>query len=88
MLIIDCHGHYATAPERHQAFREAQRGQNLHVIPGTTAEEHLEEDYRALQTELSADIIKRVESLINQESISGPRYPAPTQAEIDTEEFV
>jgi 4-oxalmesaconate hydratase len=24
MLIIDCHGHYTTAPERHQKFREAQ----------------------------------------------------------------
>src|SRR5882672_7100559 len=24
MLIIDCHGHYTTAPEAHQKFREAQ----------------------------------------------------------------
>ena len=24
MLIIDCHGHYTTAPEPHQAFRKAQ----------------------------------------------------------------
>ena len=24
MLIIDCHGHYTTAPEGHQAFRKAQ----------------------------------------------------------------
>ena len=24
MLIIDCHGHYTTAPEPHQLFREAQ----------------------------------------------------------------
>ena len=24
MLIIDCHGHYTTAPEPHQKFREAQ----------------------------------------------------------------
>lgn len=24
MLIIDCHGHYTTAPEAHQAFRKAQ----------------------------------------------------------------
>ena len=23
-LIIDCHGHYTTAPEPHQQFREAQ----------------------------------------------------------------
>jgi 4-oxalmesaconate hydratase len=24
MMVIDCHGHYTTAPERHQEFREAQ----------------------------------------------------------------
>ena len=24
MLIVDCHGHYTTAPEPHQAFRKAQ----------------------------------------------------------------
>ena len=23
-MIIDCHGHYTTAPAGHQAFREAQ----------------------------------------------------------------
>ena len=26
MLIIDCHGHYTTAPEPHQKFRDAQLG--------------------------------------------------------------
>ena len=26
MLIIDCHGHYTTAPEAHQAFRDQQLG--------------------------------------------------------------
>ena len=24
-MIIDCHGHYTTAPEPHNAFREAQK---------------------------------------------------------------
>ena len=24
MLIIDCHGHYTTAPDGHQVFRKAQ----------------------------------------------------------------
>jgi 4-oxalmesaconate hydratase len=22
MLVIDCHGHYTTAPERHQTYRQ------------------------------------------------------------------
>ena len=64
-----------------------QRGENVHVIPGTTSVEHLEEDYRALDINLSSDVVRRVEALINQDTVSGPRYPAPTQAEIDTEEF-
>lgn len=64
-----------------------QRGDNIHVIPGTTSIEHLEEDWHALDVKLSADVIERAETLINQNTVSGPRYPAPTQAEIDTEEF-
>lgn len=41
----------------------------------------------ALAVELSADIVKGVDYLVNQDTVSGLRYPAPTQAEIDTEEF-
>jgi aryl-alcohol dehydrogenase-like predicted oxidoreductase len=65
-----------------------QRGDNMHVIPGTTSIEHLEEDWSAKDVQLSADVCRRVEALVNQETVSGPRYPAATQAEIDTEEFV
>ncbi|MFC7047584.1 aldo/keto reductase [Emcibacter nanhaiensis] len=59
----------------------------IHVIPGTTSLAHLRDDVAASEVELSQDIIERLEKLINRETISGPRYPAPTQAEIDTEEF-
>ncbi len=64
-----------------------QRGENVHVIPGTTSVEHLAEDWGALDVGLSADVVKRVEELVNQNTVSGARYPAPTQAEVDTEEF-
>lgn len=64
-----------------------RHGDNMHVIPGTTSVEHLEEDFGALDVELDDDIVERVDALINQDTISGPRYPAATQAEIDTEEF-
>ena len=56
-------------------------------FPGTTSTEHLEEDWRALDVELSDDLVARADALVNQNTVSGPRYPAPTQAEIDTEEF-
>lgn len=64
-----------------------QRGEHTHVIPGTTSVRHLEENYGALDVELSAEIVERVSALINQETVSGSRYAPATQAEIDTEVF-
>jgi aryl-alcohol dehydrogenase-like predicted oxidoreductase len=59
------------------------------IVPiiGTTSIAHLEEDLGAANVKLSADTIAKLEALINQNTVSGPRYPAATQAEIDTEEF-
>lgn len=62
-----------------------QHGDNVHVIPGTTSVAHLEENVGAAEVELTGDIVARLEALINPRTVSGPRYPAPTQAEIDTE---
>ena len=62
-------------------------GDYMHVLPGTTSVEHLEEDVAALDVDISSEIVARLDTLINQQTVSGPRYPAPTQAEIDTEEF-
>lgn len=63
------------------------QGPNIHAIPGTTRLEHLEENWNALDVTLSPEIVERVSTLVNHYTVSGPRYPAPTQAEIDTEEF-
>lgn len=63
------------------------KGQHMHAIPGTTSVAHLEENMAAGDVELSPETVSRVETLINQNTVSGPRYPAGTQAEIDTEEF-
>ena len=63
------------------------KGDNVHVIPGTTSVDHLASDYQALHVQLSDGDISQVEKLVNHKTVSGPRYPAPTQAEIDTEEF-
>ncbi len=64
-----------------------QRHPGMHVIPGTTNPDHLEEDYKALNVTLSDDLVSRVDELINATTVSGPRYNATTQAEIDTEEI-
>ncbi len=56
-------------------------------IPGTTSLRHLEENLGAHNLVLTDDCISQIDTLINQNTISGPRYPAATQSEIDTEEF-
>jgi aryl-alcohol dehydrogenase-like predicted oxidoreductase len=64
-----------------------QQGDNIHAVPGTTSVEHLQENYGVLGVELSEDIVRRVAALVNQQTVSGQRYAAATQAEIDTEVF-
>lgn len=63
------------------------RHPGIHVIPGTTSLPHLEENFRALDIKLSPQMIDKVDQLINPSTVSGPRYNAATQAEIDTEEI-
>lgn len=60
----------------------------IHVIPGTTNPSHLEENFQAPNVSLAPEIIRQVDSIINSSTVSGPRYNAATQAEIDTEEIV
>jgi len=55
-------------------------------IVGTTSIEHLEEDVAASKVRVSADTLDTLEKLINADTVSGPRYPTETLAEIDTEE--
>lgn len=63
------------------------RGDNIHVIPGTTSTEHLEEDWEALDIDMTEDISQALSEVMNATSVSGPRYPEHTQKETDTEEF-
>jgi aryl-alcohol dehydrogenase-like predicted oxidoreductase len=57
------------------------------VIPGTTSLEHLHEDLGAADVQLAADLMGRLEALINQETVKGHRYSAQGRSEVDTEEF-
>jgi len=63
------------------------RGEFVIPIPGTTSLEHVRENMGALDVELGAATIARLDRLINQATVVGPRYNAATQTEIDTEEF-
>ena len=64
-----------------------KKAPHIHPIPGTTSPPHLAENIDASGVSLSEGIVERLEQLINHETISGGRYPAATQAEIDTEQF-
>lgn len=59
----------------------------LDAMPGTASATRWEEDIAALDVEVSQEKMKRQDRLINLQTGSGPRCPAATLAEIDTEEF-
>jgi aryl-alcohol dehydrogenase-like predicted oxidoreductase len=63
------------------------QGEHIVPIPGTTRLEHLEENLGAVELQLDTDVLARLNALINTGTVSGPRYNAATQAEIDTEEI-
>jgi aryl-alcohol dehydrogenase-like predicted oxidoreductase len=62
------------------------QGNEIVPIPGTTRLDHLEENVGAVALSLPADTIARLNDLINPQTVSGARYNAATQTEIDTEE--
>ena len=57
-------------------------------IPGTTSVEHLQDDLGASDIALSADMLAKIETLINQQTVAGNRYGAQGTSEVDTENFV
>lgn len=63
------------------------QSEDIVPIPGTTSVDHLHEDLAAADLPLPADVIVRAGELINQRTVSGPRYPAQATQEVDTEEF-
>ncbi len=60
---------------------------NIVVIPGTSNIVHMEENIATSDWRPSAELATELGALINQNTISGPRYTAAAQATIDTEEF-
>lgn len=60
---------------------------NIVSIPGTTSLSHLTDNFTAKDQKLPPMVVDTLNQLINQNTVSGPRYNAKTQEEIDTEEF-
>ena len=64
-----------------------QQGDDILPIPGTTSVDHLMDDIGAADVTLSADVIARLNALINQHTVHGDRYNAQANSEVDTEVF-
>lgn len=64
------------------------QGDHVHAIPGTTKLPHLEENLGAASLDVPAAIIEEAGALINQQTVSGHRYPEPMRKTIDTEDYV
>jgi aryl-alcohol dehydrogenase-like predicted oxidoreductase len=62
------------------------RAPHVIPIPGTTSIAHLEDNMGAPFVRLEASLCARLDALINPATVSGARYSAATQSEIDTEE--
>ena len=63
------------------------RGEHVMAIPGTASIAHLEENLARWNWQISAATEARLDRLINQASVAGPRYGELIQKTIDTEEF-
>jgi aryl-alcohol dehydrogenase-like predicted oxidoreductase len=54
-------------------------------IPGTTSPEHMLENAKAGDIRLDAATVAKVDALVNEKTVTGPRYAPAMQASIDTE---
>lgn len=64
-----------------------QRGEHIIPIPGSSSLAHLAEDLAALKVKLSPAVLARLDVLINEKTVTGGRYNAQSQSEVDTEIF-
>jgi aryl-alcohol dehydrogenase-like predicted oxidoreductase len=63
------------------------RGEQVHVIPGTTSLTHLTDNHAAATVQVTADVLDAANALINEQTIAGHRYHDAIRPTIDTEEF-
>lgn len=62
------------------------QAEHIVPIPGTTSTEHIAENLGATEVSIAPHLLERLDTLLNAATVSGARYPAATQTEIDTED--
>ncbi|MBT0668227.1 aldo/keto reductase [Novosphingobium profundi] len=63
------------------------QGEHVHAIPGTRSAAHFDENNAAASLEIPAEILERAAALVNQDTVSGHRYPEVMRNTIDTEDY-
>lgn len=63
------------------------QGEHIIALPGTTSVEHLQEDLRGGDVQLSARALAALDALFQPEAIAGDRYALQGQREVDTEKY-
>ncbi|GHO99740.1 aldo/keto reductase [Reticulibacter mediterranei] len=62
------------------------RGENIVPLVGTRRRESLGESLKALNLQLTADDVARIEQAVPKGTVAGERYPAPLMALLDSEQ--
>lgn len=62
-----------------------QKDDSLIPIPGTSRAAHMRENAKADTVSLTTEAMAAVEALVNERTVTGPRYGAAMQAMVDTE---
>jgi aryl-alcohol dehydrogenase-like predicted oxidoreductase len=63
------------------------RGEDIIPIPGTTQIAHLRENVAAASLQIAPEVFARLDAMVNERTVSGPRYGAQGTVEVDTENF-
>ncbi len=63
------------------------QGDDIIAIPGTTSLAHLHEDLGAATISVAPALLARAQALISRANVTGRRYNAQAESEVDTEEF-
>jgi len=63
------------------------QSEHVHAIPGTTSLDHLRENFATLDASIADAVLERAGELINQQTVSGHRYPESLLESIDTEDY-
>jgi aryl-alcohol dehydrogenase-like predicted oxidoreductase len=61
------------------------QGDHIVSIPGTTNPQHMRDNFAVKDITLSAAQVEQLNQMINRHNVSGARYDAQSQSEVDTE---